>query len=198
MSQGPDKEPASGDKIRISALDRDWNRIDQFVFQAAGRIRRRVYSVVEQRLESSESAEDILQSAVLSVSQTLRRSRQDIDDLEAYIFRSVLRELEHFLANADPAEYFDPEVLAHLARDETWSRKMEDDLFMVQFAKIMDLQTRQFYRLRCEGYKWREIGKLFQMSAHHAKVYFDEGIQRALVQLLKANPSLKLVKCKKA
>jgi hypothetical protein len=36
------------------------------------------------------------------------------------------------------------------------------------------------------------------MSAHHAKVYFDEGIQRALVQLLKANPSLKLVKRKKA
>ncbi len=197
-AQGPNTETASGEKIRISALDRDWNHIDQLIFEAAGRIKNRVYSVVEQRLESTEFAEDILQSAVLSVSQTLRRTPQDINDLESYLFRSVLRELERFLANVEPAEYFDPEVLARLARDETWSRKMEDNLFIREFVNLMDLQTRQFYKLRSEGYKWREIGELFQMSAHHAKVSFDEGFQRALAQLLKDNPSLKLVKGKKA
>ncbi|MCI0627001.1 MAG: alpha/beta fold hydrolase [Acidobacteria bacterium] len=194
----PNRESPFGEKIRISALDRDWNHIDQLIFEAAGRIKNRVYSVVEQRLESTEFAEDILQSAVLSVSQTLRRSPQDIDDLESYLFRSVLRELERFLANVEPAEYFDPEVLARLARDETWSRKMEDNLFIRDFVNLMDLRTRQFYKLRSEGYKWREIGELFQMSAHHAKVSFDEGFQRALAQLLKDNPSLKLVKGKKA
>ena len=198
MAQGPNREAASGDKIRISALDRDWKHIDQLLCEASRRIKKRVQTVVEQRLESTEFAEDILQSAVLSDSQTFRRSPQDIDDLESYLFRSVLRELELFVTKMELAEYFDPEVLAHLARDETWSRKLEDDVFIKEFVNIMDLQTRQFYKLRSDGYKWREIGALFHISKHHAEVSYKEGLYRAIARLLKENPSLRsVIKCKK-
>ncbi len=198
MAQEPNRETPSDDRIRVSASDRDWDKIDGLLLKAASRIKKQVRSVVEQKLESTQFAEDILQSALLSVSQTIRRSPQDIDDLESYLFRSVLRELELFVTKMEPAEYFDPEILALLANDETWCQELEDDLFIKEFVKLIDPLPRQFYKLRTEGYKWQEIADLFQMSKHHAEVLYYEGVQRAIARLLKENPSLKLAMRNKA
>lgn len=110
----------------------------------------------------------------------------------------MLRELEAFVDCVEPVDYIDSEALDRLARDETWAKKLEDDLFMKEFVGYMDYQTRKYFTLRMEGHSWRHIGQLFGISSHVAEQRYSDGIRRAVRNLLKDNPSLRPDKNQKA
>jgi DNA-directed RNA polymerase specialized sigma24 family protein len=145
-------------------------------------------AVEERKALTLEAWEDTL----LSVAETLKRHRgkETIKDLEAFLVGTFQHRLTRAIVReknlADTIEFFpSTEELAELkhARDEDWTRSLENHVLIKELLRRMDEWTRTVWMERRYGYSWRKIAKHLGMNEHQLKMRFRYNIEKLRRQI---------------
>ncbi len=176
-------QSGSGGRFHLSPVDRFGRAIDPAVLDAAARIGRRAIAFAEEHLTDPAVAANVLEecaSAVSRVLQTKRRhNERPINDLEAYLFRAFIRRINKVHRRAPVTD--NPGKL-----DETELSVSEDFELRIladEFLRRCDPITRDMYYRRAQGFSWKEIAKVYGISAHAAESRFSQTFQRVRKKL---------------
>ena len=142
----------------------------------------------ERRALTLEAWEDTL----LSVAETLKRHRgkEAIRNLEAFLVGTFQHRLSRAIVReknlADTIEFLpSSEDLAELkhARDEDWTRSLENHVLIKELLRRMDEWTRTVWMERRYGYSWKKIAKHLGMNEHQLKMRFRYNIEKLRRQI---------------
>jgi DNA-directed RNA polymerase specialized sigma24 family protein len=169
--------------FRISPIDRLGRTIDPAVLDAAEKIGQRAIAFAEKLVVDPAVATNLLEESAAAVSRVLRTKRSQngapIRDLQAYLFRAFIRRINKIssrtpiLGNPDRAKVMDFPV----------SEDFELRILVDEFLMRCDSVTRDMFYRRIQGFSWREISKVYGISAHAAESRFSQALQRVRKQL---------------
>jgi len=172
--------------IRVSPIDQRGRPISPGVLTAAEEISRRAIYHAGKLLIDPAVAANILEETAAAVSRVLETNNADrgsIRDLESYLFRAFLRRLnrikkqELLTARALELEAFRSRI-SHDPR-RTLERKILVDELLMQLNPMM----RDFFCRHAALSSWREVGRVYGISAHAAESKFSQALQTAKKKL---------------
>ena len=172
--------------IRVSPIDQRGRPISPRVLTAAEEVSRRAIYHAGKLLIDPAVAANVLEEAAAAVSRVLETNNSDrhsIRDLESYLFRAFLRRLnrikkqELLTARALELETFGSRT-SHDPR-RTLERKILVDELLMQFNPMM----RDFFCRHAALSSWKEVGRVYGISAHAAESKFSQALQTAKKKL---------------
>jgi len=174
----------------VNPNDRRGEPIDEALIQAAHRIFSRVVYLTGQFLHDEASAPQILEESVHAVWEAIRNKSEgeQIVSLEAYLFRTVVRNLGQRRARESRISYgYALEDLGRMSasRNEDWPSAIVRELEAEELLSYADHRTRELYVHRALGDSWGETAKGMGISsADNARNLFRYGVQKALERIL--------------
>ena len=182
--------------IRVSPMDQRGRPISPRVLAAAEEISRRAIYHAGKLLIDPAVAANVLEETAAAVSRVLETKDPDgnsIRDLESYLFRAFLRRLNRIkrqeLLTAQAPEL--EALVSRISYDPRRNLEMKilvDELLM-QFNPMM----RDFFCRHSALSSWREVGRVYGISAHAAESKFSQALQT-----VKRKLGLKMVKARNA
>ena len=176
-------QSGSGGRFHLSPVDRFGRAIHPAVLDAAGRIGPRAIAFAEEHLTDPAVAANLLEECASTVSRVLQAKRQrnepTIHDLEAYLFRAFIRRINKVRRRApvtdNPGKFGETELSV--------SENFELRVLADEFLRQCDPVTRDMYYRRAQGFSWKEIAKVYGISAHAAESRFSQALQRVRKKL---------------
>jgi len=177
-------------------MDQRGRPISPRVLAAAEEISRRAIYHAGKLLIDPAVAANVLEETAAAVSRVLETKDPDgnsIRDLESYLFRAFLRRLNRIkrqeLLTAQAPEL--EALVSRISYDPRRNLEMKilvDELLM-QFNPMM----RDFFCRHSALSSWREVGRVYGISAHAAESKFSQALQT-----VKRKLGLKMVKARNA
>ena len=165
---------------RVSPMDQRGRPISPRVLTAAEEVRRRAMYHAGKLLIDPAVAANVLEETAAAVSrvlQTKNTDRNSIRDLESYLFRAFLRRLNRVKKQELlTAQVLEPQAfLSRTAYDprRTLEMKILVDELLMQFNPMM----RDFFCRHVVLSSWREVGRVYGISAHAAESKFSQALQ---------------------
>src|SRR5215472_10305938 len=166
--------------IRVSPMDQRGRPISPRVLTVAEEVSRRAMYHAGKLLIDPAVAANVLEETAVAVSRVLQTKNDDrnsIRDLESYLFRAFLRRLnrikrrELLRGQALELEAF----LSLISYDprRTLEMKILVDELLMQFNPMM----RDFFCRHSVLSSWREVGRVYGISAHAAESKFSQAVQ---------------------
>ena len=166
--------------IRVSPIDQRGRPISPRVLTAAQEVSRRAMYHAGKLLIDPAVAANILEEAAAAVSRVLQSKKSDrnsVRDLESYLFRAFLRRLNRIkkqdLLTAQALEL--QTFLSRISYDprRTLEMKILVDELLMQFNPMM----RDFFCRHLVLSSWKEVGRVYGISAHAAESKFSQALQ---------------------
>ena len=164
--------------IRLSPVDQRGRPISPRVLAAAEEISRRAIYHAGKLLIDPAVAANVLEETAAAVSRVLETKDTDrIRDLESYLFRAFLRRLNRLkkqeLLTAQALEL--EEWVSRISYDprRTLEMKILVDELLMQFNPMM----RDFFCRHSVLSSWKEVGRVYGISAHAAESKFSQALQ---------------------
>jgi DNA-directed RNA polymerase specialized sigma24 family protein len=169
--------------FRISPIDPLGRTIEPAVLDAAEEIGKRAIHYAEKLVGDPALATNLLEEAAAAVSRVLRSQQAHhnihVHDLRAYLFRAFIRRVNRLsrrqLAVADRTPT--------PSRSSSVSGDLESQILIGEFLTRCDPVTRDMFCRRSQGFSWKEIGKVYGISAHAAESRFSQTLQRVRTRL---------------
>jgi len=168
-------DAGSYDRLQLNAADRFGRPIDPVVLSAAEQLGKRVICYSEKLVGDPAVVADLLEQCSAVVSRVLRRNHEKasaIRDLQAYLFRAFIRRVNRSSRRQPQIRAWD----FGLAAD--YRESLEHKLILDEFLRSCDPITRQMLYRRIEGFSWKEIAKLYEISTHAAEARCSQAVQR--------------------
>jgi DNA-directed RNA polymerase specialized sigma24 family protein len=164
--------------FRISPIDPRGRTIEPAVLDAAEEIGQRAVLYAEKLVGDPALATNLLEESAAAVSRVLRSQQVhdniQVHDLRAYLFRAFIRRVNRLrrrqLAVADRPPTHPSSGFV--------SVDLESQILVSEFLTRCDLVTRDMFYRRSQGFSWKEIGKVYGISAHAAESRFSQTLQR--------------------
>jgi len=166
--------------MRVSPMDQRGRAISPRVLTAAEEVSRRAMYHAGKLLIDPAVAANVLEEAAAAVSRVLQAKNTDpnsIRDVESYLFRAFLRRLNRIkkqeLLTAQALEL--QAFLSRISCDprRTLEVKILVDEMLMQFNPMM----RDFFCRHLVLSSWREVGRVYGISAHAAESKFSQAVQ---------------------
>ncbi len=171
--------PESGNRPRISPIDRRGRLIDPVVLSAAEELAGRVLRHAEQVLRDPAVAISLLEESAASASRVVRLRRnphqEPIRDLRAYLFRAFIRRVSR-VARRERRLAARLREQPRLAVDAL--EQLELQLQVEEILARCDPEIKDMFHRRVQGFSWREIGEAYGTSAHAAESRFSAALAR--------------------
>jgi hypothetical protein len=166
--------------------------IDSALIEAASKIFERVAYLTELQLHDMPRAPEILEQSVHDVAAAIRNKTAEdevVGNLEAYLYRAVVRKINDIQARQNRIDYVQSlGLLERLALDrgDDWVTAFQRDLQLEEILGHLDSRTREFFARRASGDSWNEIAEAMGISnAANAMSLFRYGLRKARERLLK-------------
>ena len=162
--------------FRISPIDPLGRTIEPAVLNAAEEIGQRAVRYAERLVGDPALATNLLEESAAAVSRVLRsqQGHNNIHDLRAYLFRAFIRRVNRLsrrqLAVADRTPT--------PSRSSSVSGDLESQILVGELLTRCDPVTRDMFCRRSQGFSWKEIGKVYGISAHAAESRFSQTLQK--------------------
>ena len=170
-------------RFRLNPVDRFGRPIDPSVLDAAESIGQRAIAYADRLVIDPAVATNLLEESAAAVSRVLRTKQPQNDapirDFQAYLFRAFIRRINKINrktpmpGNLDRSKMFDFPV----------SEDFERRILVDEFLRRCDSVTRDMFYRRIQGFSWKEISKLYGISAHAAESRFSQALQRVRKKL---------------
>jgi len=174
----------------VNPEDRNGEPIDQELLKAAEAIFSRVVHLTGQFLHDEARAPQILEKVVHSVWRRMQNQSkgEKIVNLDSYLFRSVVRELDGIRAKESRLLFGYPgNNLGRIdARDEdAWVTRLEREIDVEILLSHADSRTRALYEVRSAGDSWKSIAREMGIACgENARGLFRYGIRKAWEAML--------------
>ncbi len=174
----------------VNPEDRNGEPIGQDLLNAAEAVFSRVVYVTGQFLHDEARAPQILEKVVHSVWERMQNQSkgEEIVNLEAYVYRSVVRELAGIQLKESRVQYGYPtEALGRMgARDEdAWVTSLNQEIQVEILLSHADGRTRALYQFWSAGDSWKTIAKHLGIArGENARGLFRYGIRKAWERML--------------
>jgi DNA-directed RNA polymerase specialized sigma24 family protein len=165
----------------LHSVDRCGRPIDPEVLNIAQFIAVRAIPFAEGLIKDPALATSLLEESAASVSRVVRKRAQlkkpPIANLEAYLFRAYIRRVntvrrkEILVSGAMTSLSASPDGTGH-------SEKLELKILADEFVTRCDPTTRDMFYRRIQGLSWKEIGKIYGISAHAAEARFSQQLNK--------------------
>jgi len=176
-------EPGPRDRFQLSPVDRLGRAIDPVILDAAAKIGPRAIAYAEKLIRDPAVAANLLEEAAAAVSRALRRAggpkSAPIRDLQAYLFRAFIRRVNKVKSRTLVLDIHGRSPEAGPQPSERFELKILVD----EFLRGCDPATRDMFYRRIQGFSWKEIGKVYAISAHAAESRFSQALQRVRKRL---------------
>jgi len=165
----------------VNSVDRLGRRIDPAVLSVAQEIGPSAVRYAEKVLGDPALAITLFEEAAATVSQTQRertsRGTPDVKDMRGYLFLAYIRRVRRE-KRAEPV-LNDPKSL-DLARPAQYmeTQAVERNLIMAEALATCDTVSQNIVLRRLEGFSWKEIELLCDVSAHAARQRFSATLHR--------------------
>src|SRR5437588_7300953 len=177
------EESRSENRFQLSPVDRLGRAIDPVVLDAAAQIGPRAMSYAEKLLIDPALAADLLEECAAAVSRVLQKPRpltdHPIRDLQAYLFRAFIRRVNknkrRMPVPGNPGNPFDAEFQA--------AQHFEAKILIDELLTRCDPITRDMFYRRIQGFSWKEVAKVYSISAHAAESRFSQSLRRVRKRL---------------
>ena len=177
------EESRSENRFQLSPVDRLGRAIDPVVLDAAAQIGPRAMSYAEKLLIDPALAADLLEECAAAVSRVLQKPRpltdHPIRDVQAYLFRAFIRRVNknkrRMPVPGNPGNPFDAEFQA--------AQHFEAKILIDELLTRCDPITRDMFYRRIQGFSWKEIAKVYSISAHAAESRFSQALRRVRKKL---------------
>jgi len=172
-------ESGSYERVQLNPVDRFGREIDPAVLKAAEQLGKRVFGYGERMLGDPAVVADLLEESGAAVSRILRRNQENpaIRDLHAYLFRVFIRRINRILRRRAELGKWD------FVLSVDYRESLEQKLIIDEFLRSCDPITREMLFRRIEGFSWKEIGKIYGISAHAAESRCGQAFQRVRKKL---------------
>jgi hypothetical protein len=172
--------------IRVSPVDQRGRPISPRVLTAAEAVSRRAIFHAQKLMIDPAVAANLLEETAAAVSRVLESNNSDrnsIRDLESYLFRAFLRRLNRIKKQELlTAQVFSPQAfLSRISYDprRTLEMKILADELLMQFSPMM----RDFFCRHTVLSSWRDVGRVYGISAHAAESKFSQALQNVKKKL---------------
>ena len=166
---------------RLHSVDMHGRTIDPQVLDIARAIAVRVIPFAEGLIKDPALATSLLEESAASVSRVVRKRAQfkqpPIANLEAYLFRAFIRRVntvrrkEILVSAAMTSPSASPDGTGY-------SEKLNLKILADEFVTRCDPTTRDMLYRRIQGLSWKEIGKVYGISAHAAEARFSQQLNK--------------------
>ena len=167
----------------LNPVDRLGRTIDPAVLTAAEEIGRRAVEYAEKILVDPAVATDLLEESAAAVSRALRtKQRQNgipVRNVHAYLFRAFIRRVNRATRNNLPLA----DSASRHSSGGSVSVDLESKILLDEFLTRCDPVTRDMLYRRIQGFSWKEIGRVYAISAHAAESRFSQALQRVRKRL---------------
>jgi DNA-directed RNA polymerase specialized sigma24 family protein len=177
----PQRERTTSPIFLLNSVDRLGRGIDPAVLSVAHEIGASAVRYAEKLLGDPALAISLFEEAAATVSQTRReraaRGTPDVKDMRGYLFLAYIRRVRRE-KRAEPV-LNDPKPL-ELARPAQYMemQAVERNLIMAEALATCDKVTQNIVLRRLEGFSWKEIELLCDVSAHAARQRFSATLHR--------------------
>ena len=171
---------------RLHSVDSQGRPIDPEVLDVAQSIAARAITYAEALIGDPALATSLLEAAAAVVSRSVRgrkqRNRTPVANLQGYLFRAFIRRVNV----ARRKQLLVSEAVVPQAGspyEPAYSEDFELKILADEFVTRCDPVTRDMFYRRIEGFSWKEIGKLYEISGHAAKARFSknfDGVRKRL------------------
>ena len=167
-------------KFTISPMDWRGRTIAPEVLSVANQIRKNALRYAEQALGDPAVAASLFEESAATVSRLFvqqREGKSAIRNLSAYLFRAFIRRVnrvkrrETLLMERLSQEF-------ERSGEFISSRNLELKILIDEILSRGDPTTRDMFYRRVEGYSWKEIGRVYGISAHAAESRFSQALRR--------------------
>src|SRR5437660_11539021 len=171
----------------ISPVDRLGRRISPSVLDAAEEVGRRAIEPAERELIATAVAATLLEEAAATVSRALdaktHRTQNAVRDLPSYLFLAFIRRVNRTkkrqllledavrVRSAGSHNSTDPEA------------ELELKILVDELLTRCDPVTRDMFYRRIQGFSWKEIAKVYSISAHAAESRSSQALRRVRKKL---------------
>jgi DNA-directed RNA polymerase specialized sigma24 family protein len=165
----------------LHSVDGRGRSIDPEVLNIARLIAVRVIPFAEGLIKDPALATSLLEESAARVSRVVRKRAQlkkpPIANLEAYLFRAFIRRVNTVKRKDVLVSTVVTSPSGSL--DGTgYSEKLELKIFADEFVTRCDPVTRDLLYRRVQGLSWKEIGKIYGISAHAAEARFSQQLNK--------------------
>ncbi len=172
-------------RLWIRSPDSLGNEVDRRLIEAAHRVWERARFVVIRYLAEDTETAEILEEVVDSASCS-RNGHGSIQNLDAYLLKSVARESIRRRRRNRRIKFVDPTDLERLAGAIAydWDRALDDEKWMDLLLASLDARGREMFQYRVLEYDWRFIADVMGYSNYHsAEVQFRKKLDKALKRI---------------
>ena len=172
-------------RLWIRSPDSLGNEVDRRLIEAAHRVWERARFVVIRYLAEDTETAEILEEVVDSASCS-RNGHGSIQNLDAYLLKSVARESIRRRRKNRRIKFVDPTDLERLAGAVAydWDRALDDEKWMDLLLASLDARGREMFQYRVLEYDWRFIADVMGYSNYHsAEVQFRKKLDKALKRI---------------
>lgn len=156
------------------------------VYEAARELWRQAENFVLSTLKDTAAGQRLMCKAAASVSRQFSQQPGQIEDLNAYLWRTfkrmVLNELEKENGHRDKLEHAGNEPTAQYLfghHNEDLDRK----ILIQQIIRLMDAWTREVFELLAEDHSYEEIAAMRSQPANAIRSRFSKQLEKIRKQL---------------
>ena len=164
--------------FRINPTDPLGRAIEPAVLDAAEEIGQRAVHYAEKLVGDPALATNLLEESAAAVSRVLRSQQAhthvQVRDLRAYLFRAFIRRVNKVRRR----QLVIGERKPTPPKGSSVSGDLETQILIGEFLTRCDPVTRDMFYRRSQGFSWKEIGKVYGISAHAAESRFSQTLQR--------------------
>jgi hypothetical protein len=158
------------------------------VREAAQRVWKWVCFKAQEILGDPGDAAEVLESSVKTISRYLDKNNvpfhsADPGGLLAVACYRALRRLARRRSRIELVG--GSSELADILRVPDWRNEIDRHLFLEELARELDVKNRGILRLRIAGYDWKEIARIFDISAAAVRQGFWRDVRKAHFRLLR-------------
>ena len=159
-----------GAGVTLIARSAEQLRETAALIEAARKIFERVEYLTELQLHDVARAPQILEQSVHDVAAAIRNKTAEdevVENLEAYLYRAVVRKINDIQARERRIEYVHSlELLERLAArgEDDWVTAFQRDLQLEEILSHLDPRTREIFTRRASGDSWDEVAKAMGIS----------------------------------
>jgi DNA-directed RNA polymerase specialized sigma24 family protein len=164
--------------FRISPTDPLGRAIEPAVLDAAEEIGQRAVHYAEKLVGDPALATNLLEESAAAVSRVLRSQQAHnnirVHDLRAYLFRAFIRRVNKVRRRQLVIGERNPTP----PKGSSVSSDLETQILVGEFLTRCDPVTRDMFYRRSQGFSWKEIGRVYGISAHAAESRFSQTLQK--------------------
>jgi RNA polymerase sigma factor (sigma-70 family) len=166
----------------LNSVDHLGRPIDPGVLSVAQDISQQALVYAEKILGDPAVALNLFEEAAAAVSEAVETKKASatppVRDLRAYLFRAYVRRISEE-RRREVALKHEVELRQKRNRPTRTSTGPDMKLLLDEVMAACDKVTQEIALRRLEGFSWDEIGNLYGISAHTARMRFSKALKRA-------------------